>query len=231
MIFCSFADSFQIQEQCYNMLDHVCLPIHGSEITPSLMMILNGSACLTRFTRPCAGTTLKPKYALITDWFIEMLKHLPRQTCATLTCYIQAILTDTDVTGNKDLLSRYLDICAQYDAAMVRICGESTADFLEQLSSSKESQHRTNCVELISRMLVLDTKCNWEIFRSELPKIPREIKLIRILLQKTYDANNVVSMKAINAFLKIVHDGNATCKEILTVNANIYSIWIVKLSF
>lgn len=210
-------DSFEIQELCYTTLENTCLPIHNTDITASLAMVLNGTACLTRFNRPCAGSSLRPKYPLITDWFIDMLKHYPRQTGDTLNCYIQAILTDSDITTNKDLLSRYLDICAQYDAAMVRICGQSICDFLQQLSLSKESSHRTNCVELISRMLMMNTRCDWELFRSELPKIPREINLLRILLQKIYDSNNVVAMKAINAFLKVATDGNLLCKEIIRV--------------
>lgn len=182
-----------------------------------MAIVLNGTACLTRFHRPCSGSALKPKYPLITDWFIDMLKHYPRQTSDTLNCYIQAILTDTDITTNKDLMSRYLDICAQYDAAMVRICGQSICGFLQQLALSKESNHRTNSVELISRMLMMNTTCDWELFRSELPKIPREINLIRILIQKIYDTNNVVAMKAINAFLKVTNEGGILCREIIRV--------------
>lgn len=215
-------DSFQMQELCYGILENVCLPIHGSEITSSLSMVLNGTSLLTRFHRPCAGSmSMKPKYPLITDWFIEMLHHYPRQTCDVLNRYIQTILTDTDLVGNRETLARYLDICAQYDAAMVRICGESSVDFLEQLALSKESQHRVNCVEMIGRMLVKNTQCNWKIFRSELPKTPREIKLLRILMQKTYDANNVVALKGINAFLKVANDGNDLSKEILTVSCRL----------
>lgn len=211
-------DSFEIQELCYTTLENTCLPIHNTDITASLAIVLNGTACLTRFNRPCSGSHLKPKYPLITDWFIDMLKHYPRQTSSTLNCYIQAILTDSDITTNKDLLSRYLDICAHYDAAMVRICGQSICSFLQQLALSKESSHRTNCVELISRMLMMNTSCDWELFRSELPKIPREIDLLRILIQKVYDSNNVVAMKAINAFMKVVGDGNLLCKEIIKVS-------------
>lgn len=193
------------------------MPIHGSDITTSLQMVLNGTASLNRFHRPCSGSSVRPKYALITDWFIGMLSQYPRQTCETLNCYIQTILTDTELISNRDALSRYLDICAQYDSAMVRVCGESIGDFLAQLSSSKDPQHRVNCIELISRMLAINTQCNWEIFRSELPKTPREIKLIHILVQKVYDANNVVALKAINYFLKVTQDGNHKSKEVLKV--------------
>lgn len=207
-----------MQELCYGILENVCLPIHGSEITASLSMVLNGTSILTRFHRPCSGSlAMKPKYSLITDWFIEMLHHYPRQTCEVLNCYIQTILSDTDLVSNRELLARYLDICAQYDSAMVRVCGESSAEYLEQLALSKESLHRVNCVEMIGRMLVLNTQCDWKIFRSELPKTPREIKLLRILSQKTYDANNVVALKGINAFLKVAHDGSTLAKEILKV--------------
>lgn len=199
-------------------MENTCLPIHNTDITASLAIVLNGTACLTRFHRPCAGTHLKPKYPLITDWFIDMLKHYPPQTSHILNCYIQAILTDSDITANRELLIRYLDICAQYDAAMVRICGQSICEFLKQLAMSKESQHRCNCVELIGRMLLLNTNCDWELFRSELPKIPREIHLLHILVQKFYDSNNVVAMKAMNAFLKITSDGNIISKAIISVN-------------
>lgn len=211
-----------MHELCYCSLENVCLPIHGSEITTSLLMVLNGTAALTRFHRPCSGSSTKAKYPLITDWFIDMLSHYPRQTCDTLSCYIQSILTDTDLVNNRETLSRYLDICAQYDSAMVRVCGESVGDFLVQIASSKESQHRTNSIELISRMLVSNTECNWELFRSELPKLPREIKLLRILLQKIYDSNNVVALRAINAFLKIAHDGNRICKEAIKVRFRLF---------
>lgn len=221
-MFLFWTDSFEIQELCYTTLENTCLPLHNTDITASMAIVLNGTACLTRFNRPCAGSALKPKYALITDWFIDMLKHYPRQTGDTLNCYIQAILTDTDITTNKDLLSRYLDICAHYDAAMVRICGQSICGFLQQLALSKESSHRTNCVELISRMLMMNTSCGWELFRSELPKIPREINLIRILIQRIYDANNVVAMKAINAFLRVANEGNALCKEIIRVRITVF---------
>lgn len=210
-------DSFEIQELCYGTLENSCLPIHNTEITASIAIVLNGTACLTRFHKPCAGTHLKPKYTLITDWFIDMLKHFPRQTSETLNCYIQSILTDSEITSNKDLLNRYLDICAEYDAAMVRVCGQSICDFLLQLAISKDSQHRCNCVELINRMLSMNTRCEWELFRSELPKIPREINLLKVLIQKFYDSNNVVAMKAINAFLKIASDGNIKSKQIILV--------------
>lgn len=215
--FC-FLDSFQIQELCYTTLENTCLPIHNTDITASLAIVLNGTACLTRFYKPCAGSHLTSKYKLITDWFVEMLRHYPEQTSATLNCYIQAILTDSDITCNRDLLNRYFDICAQYDAEMVRICGQSICEFLKQLAQSKEPQHRGNCVELIGRMLARNTRCDWELFRSELPKIPREIHLLKILLQKIYDSNNAVAMKAMNAFLKIVKDGNVICKAVISVN-------------
>lgn len=184
-----------------------------------MALVLNGTARLTRFSRPCSGGAgIKQSYPLITDWFIDMLRRYPPQTCQTLNCYIQAILTDPDLTDSRDTLIRCLDICAQYDAAMVRICGESIDEFLGTLATSKEPQHRCNCVELIGRMLLLNTKCDWTLFRSELPKIPREIKLMRILIQKFYDLNNVVAQKALGAFIKIVSDGNEVCKELIKVS-------------
>lgn len=203
------------------MLEHACLPLHGSDIFTSLALVLNGTACLHKFTKPCGSGTnaIKTKYNMISDWFLEMLKHYPRQMTTTLKNYIQAVLSDAELNANKELQAKYLDNCAQYDAAMVRVCGESMADYVENVSYSKESQHRLNYIELITRMLIIDAECNWELFRYELSTIPMEIKLIRILLQKVYDQNNVVSLKGINAFLRVTTEGNKRCKEIIQVSS------------
>lgn len=146
-----------------------------------------------------------------------MLKDYPRQVSKTLQCYIKTILSSDEAMGDKELQAKYLDHCAQYDAAMVRVCGQSIVEYIEQVSYSKESQHRLNCIELVGRMLAIDATCNWDLYRHELSKIPREIGLLRILLQKIYDQNNVVSLRGINAFLKITNDGNKMTKEIIQV--------------
>lgn len=211
-----FTDAVEIHELCYDVLEHCCLPVHNIDISKSLELVLNGTARLHRFNRPCNGGGVC-KFKSITEWFIEMLKHYPRQVSKTLQCYIKAVLSSDELMGDKELQAKYLDHCAQYDAAMMRICGESIVDYIEQVSYSKESQLRLNCIELISRMLTIDATCNWELYRHELSKIPREIKLLRILLQKVYDQNNVVALKGINGFLRATVDGNAMCKEIIQV--------------
>lgn len=158
------------------------------------------------------------RFNSISDWFVDMLKHYPRQMSKTLQCYIKAVLSDDELNLDKDLQGKFFDNCAQYDAAMIRICGESLGDYVEQVSYSKETQHRLNCIELIGRVLAINSKCDWELFRHELSPIPREIKLLRILLQKLYDQNNTVSLKAINTFLKVAADGNILSKEIIEVS-------------
>lgn len=182
-----------------------------------MQLVLDGTARLHKYSRPCSGG-YKCKFGNISEWFIDMLRHYPRQMGKTLKNYIKAVLTDANLNADKDLQAKYLDNCAQYDSALIRICGSSVANFIERVSFSKETQHRVNCIDLLGRILVIDTKCEWEIFRDRLSPIPREIKLIRILLQKTYDQNNVVELKAINTFLKITVEGSQKCKEILAVN-------------
>lgn len=218
--FSRFADSSQIQEVCYNLLDTVCQPIHETDQIASMQLVLNETACLTRFARPCAGdmTGLKPKFQTIIDWFVGMLRQYPDQTCETLTCYIQAVLTDVDIAPDAKTLQRYLDICAQYDAAMFRICNRSIVDFLEELANSKESKHRSNCVELIQRVLFINSRCEWQINQQEVSKIPREIKLLTILLQKIYDSNNDVALKAIKAFMRCSTEGNDLSKQLIKVS-------------
>lgn len=230
-LFCSI-DSCQIQELCYAVLEHVCLPLHGSDMTVSLNLVLNGTAHLHKFSKAISNSTsVKLRFNSISEWFIDMLKHYPRQMSKTLQCYIKAVLTDDELNLEKDVQVKFFDYCAQYDAALIRICGESLTDYVEQVSYSKETQHRLNCIELIGRVLVINSKCDWELFRHELSTTPREIKLLRILLQKLYDQNNVVSLKAINIFLKITTDGNIVSKEIIEVSRRIEFTCIRNLNF
>lgn len=111
--------------------------------------------------------------------------------------------------------SQMLDVCVRYDAAMFSKCNQSIVDFLEQTTCSEDSQQRINAVDLLGRLLLTDSRNNWTLFTDEVSKVPREIKVLRILFQKTLDTHNTVKLKALAGLQKAFHSGNKLTKQIL----------------
>lgn len=108
-----------------------------------------------------------------------------------------------------------MDVCVRYDAAMLSKCNQSIVDFLEQTTMSDDNQHRINAVELLGRLLLTDAKNNWSLYTEDVSKVPREIKILKILFQKTIDTHNTVKLKALGGLQKAFHSGNKLTKEIL----------------
>lgn len=222
-----FLDSYQLYEQCYPVLDKMCQPIQG-DVQQSLSSIVNVTARLNKynanlvstFRQSLSSTSSKPKYETISSWFIEMLEKFPNQTSEVLTRYIKAILTNTNLSavGGPDQLARNLNLCAKYDSAMYVKCNKSCSTFLrDELSRSRETIHRVNCVEIIGRILTINSVCEWQVFRDEVAKVPREIQLLQMLFEKFTDINNNVKIKSVNMFLKLTTSGNVEIKKILKV--------------
>lgn len=111
--------------------------------------------------------------------------------------------------------SQTLDVCVRYDAAMFSKCNHSIVDFLEQTTMTDDSQHRINAVDLAGRLLLTDSRNNWSLFTDEVSKVPREVKLLRVLFQKTIDTHNTVKLKALSGLQKAFHSGNKLTKQIL----------------
>lgn len=213
-------DLLQLYVKSFIVLENLCLPIQG-EIEQNLMLILNGTGFLNKYSPKdktrTAGESSKKILKSISCWFIEMLDKFPNQTANVLTQFVEAILTDSNLSNGDLSLQINLDICVQYDIAMFSVCNVSSMNFLCKLSCSREISHRLNCVEIIGKLLLVNSTCNWKVFRNELSGTVREIKMLKILSEKLLDINNNVKIKAINAFLRAAAVGNTNTKTILKV--------------
>lgn len=161
----------------------------------------------------------RPTFTTINDWFIAMLTQCSKDTTQVLTLFVHAILTKPSLSpGGTDALLANIDICVLYDSAMYRKCNESITPFLQDLACSAEAVQRTHSVEFVSRALLVDSVCDW-MQPATLDKIPREIAMVRILMEKMLDVNNTVKIKAMNGFLRVATSGNLVCKKIFQVSA------------
>lgn len=217
-------DIFDLYEKSFSLLENLCQTLHGDRL-PSLKIVLNGTMLLNRYTSRCNAKLFlnhntRPTFPTISDWFISMLTHCSTDTIQVLTIFVQAILTKPSLSpGGTEALLANIDICVQYDSEMYRKCKVSIVPFLLDLACSAEASQRTHCVEFISRALLVDSVCDWHgMDEEETSKIiPREIAMIRMLIEKMLDINNTVKIKALNGFLRVATAGNLICKKILKV--------------
>ncbi|XP_037051958.1 uncharacterized protein LOC119085627 isoform X2 [Bradysia coprophila] len=206
-----YANSLQgahmIDEKCLRVLENLIQPLQG-DVEANLMLILNGTISLNKFHRLSSG-----KIDSIVNWFISLLDKYPNQTCLVLTTYIKHILTLPALSGDSADRLRNIDLCVQYDSAMYTKCNQSIIDYLKELATSTDVYDRESCVEMVGKMLLMDSlPASWS---SSSDTIPREIDLFSMLVTKLLDSSNSIKVKAVNLFIKVTQSGNAMSKKIL----------------
>lgn len=198
------------------MLENLCLPVQG-DVGDSLMCILRGTFRLNKFmVRPHQNhlsSSSTPKFPSINCWFIEMLKKFPVQTAKVMQKFIRCTLSDCNVVEQERIND--IDICVRYDSALFQAGNSCLLDeFLEKLATSTDAQHRFNVVDFVSKVLQVD---NERDCASNLSSVSREITFIQMLLLKTIDQNNRVKIRATNALLNLLKDGNKKSVVIIKV--------------
>lgn len=200
----------------YSILYIMCLPSHG-DITDTIKLIFSIATVLHNYGTPSSRVTIAkngPHGENIIDFFLYLLDSYPTNTAAVLDNFIRAVVTNPDETLTPEKHSQTLDVCVRYDAAMLSKCNQSVVDFLEQTTASDDNQHRINAVDLLGRLLLTDARNNWSLFTEDVSKVPREIKVLRILFQKTIDTHNTVKLKALGGLQKAFHSGSKLTKQI-----------------
>lgn len=177
------------------------------------MLILNGTISLNKFHKLTSiGTN---KIDSIVLWFISLLDKYPTQTCLVLSSFIKHILTIPALNGDNNDRIRNIDICVQYDSAMYTKCNHSVVEYLKELASSSDVYDRESCVEMVGKMLLVDSlPCSWS---TSSETIPREIDLFSLLVTKLLDVSNSIKVKTVNLFMRVTQSGNAMSKKILQV--------------
>lgn len=204
-----------IDEKCLRVLENLIQPLQG-DVEANLMLILNGTISLNKFHKISSVGT--QKIDSIVHWFISLLDKYPSQTCLVLSSFIKHILTLKALSGDTTDRLRNIDICVQYDSAMYTKCNQSVVEYLKELASSSDLYDRESCVEMVGKMLCVDSlPCSWSTLSET---IPREIDLFGLLVTKLLDSNNSVKVRAVNLFMKVTQSGNAMSKKILQVRVD-----------
>lgn len=201
-----------IDEKCLRVLENLIQPLQG-DVEANLMLILNGTVTLNKFHK--LSSIGQQKIDSIVHWFISLLDKYPNQTCSVLSAFIKHILTIPALNADTNERLRNIEICVQYDSAMYTKCNQSIVDYLKELACSVDGYDRESCVEMVGKMLLVDSlPCSWS---TSSETIPREIDLISLLVTKLLDTLNSIKVKAVNLFMKVTVSGNAMCKKILQV--------------
>lgn len=212
----SFRSAPMIDEKCWRVLENLIQPLQG-DVEANLMLILNGTISLNKHHK--LASINANKIESIVHWFISLLDKYPNQTCVVLSSFIKHILTIPALSGDTNDRLRNIEICAQYDAAMYTKCNQSIVDYLKELASSSDGYDRESCVEMMGKMLLIDSlPCSWS---TSTETIPREIDLFSMLVSKLLDTSNSIKVKAVNLFIKVTQAGNAMAKKILQVSGSI----------
>lgn len=170
----------------------------------------------------------------IVDFFLYLLSTYGADTSQVLTTFIKSILTNPDqnvsvlLTLNQCWLysiflkltneefALLLDVGVKYESEIYKATGTSLIPWLEECSYAKDVVQRSNSVEFLSKMLLLDVVFDpGALFESETPLKPRQVEILKILFEKIIDVNNGVKQKALNGLIKGFNSGNKTIAEIL----------------
>lgn len=195
------------------MLENLIQPLQG-DVEANLLLILNGTISLNKFHK--ISSVSAQRIDSIVNWFISLLDKYPSQTCLVLSTFIKHMLTIPALSGDSADRLRNIDICVQYDSAMYTKCNQSIVDYLKELASSADVYDRESCVEMVGKMLLVDSlPCSWS---TSSETIPREIDLLSLLVTKLLDTSNSIKVKAVNLFIRVTQSGNAMTKKILKVS-------------
>lgn len=150
----------------------------------------------------------------ISDWFIKCVTKYPRIIIDVLNTYIECIITNPIRGWRAESLQRAMDYAAKYDAALFTKCNSSCQKYLCQALYSDEANIRCRAVELIGKILQLDSEVDWQMFRHEVSKVPREVHFIKELIESLQDCSDNVKLKAAQALLAILSKGSSNSRNI-----------------
>ncbi|XP_055622448.1 uncharacterized protein LOC129766012 [Toxorhynchites rutilus septentrionalis] len=202
-----------VAEKVFEMFEAICLPEHDdhNECSKTIQMILNKTAIFYKLEYKNY-----PACFQIYNFFLKMLSQYPKDTPSVLTIFIKSVLTNPPKVFTRQEDYAYLsDVAVKYETAMYSKCNVSIVGYLKQIEGHVESSTRANIVEFLGKLAVIDCTVDWELFKTEISEIPREIQLIEVLYNKLIEKNSTVKLRAFHCLLKILQNGNKIMKLII----------------
>ncbi|XP_055920724.1 condensin-2 complex subunit D3 [Eupeodes corollae] len=205
----------------FEILDEV-VSAHNGDPKETLLKIMNMTLFLHAYnSKPKGGSASTSSNVQtdgcehISDWFIKIIGKFPRIVSEVLEFYIQCVITNPEKGWKTEHIQRALDYAAKYDAALFTRCNASIVDFLSEAVYAEEVSIRSRAVDLFSKIILLESNVDWELFRHKVSETPREVYIIKELVDSIRDTNNSIKIKAIQALQQALIKGSPNTKKIL----------------
>ncbi|XP_053957875.1 uncharacterized protein LOC128863016 [Anastrepha ludens] len=204
--------------KCFEIFEDM-INAHNGEPEETLMKLMNMTVFLHVYPpRPKSNSSIAVSGDCehISDWFIKCISKYPRLLVKVLSFYIECMVTNPIKSWKTEQTQRALEYGAKYDAALFTKCNESSVEFLCEAIYADEVMIRSRAIELMSRILQLESHVDWQMFRHEVSDIPREVHLINELIRSLQDCNNTIKLKAVQALHISLTKGSPNTVKILS---------------
>ncbi|XP_058462510.1 uncharacterized protein LOC131437282 [Malaya genurostris] len=202
-----------VADKIFGTLESICLPEHDdqNESSKTIQLILNRTALFYKLEYKSY-----PACFQIYNFFLRMLHQYPKDTPPILTIFIKSVLTNPPKVFSRPEDYAYLsDIAVKYETAMYSKCNVSIISYLKQIEGHSETCTRVNIVDILGKLATVDCTVDWELFKTDISDVPREIQMIELLYNKLIEKNSTVKQKAFHCLLKILQQGNKIMKQII----------------
>lgn len=192
---------------------------HNGDPEQTLMKLMNMTVFLHTYpSKPKANqqVNINSDCEHISDWFIKSISKYPRLLVKVLKFYIECMVTNPLRTWKTEQTQKALEYAAKYDAALFTKCNESCVEFLCEAVYADEVMIRSRAIDLMSKILQMESQVDWQMFRHEVSEIPREIHLIKELIDSLKDQNNNIKLKSVQALHMALTKGSPNTRKILT---------------
>lgn len=197
--------------------------VHNGNPADTITKIMNMTAFLHAYPAKPRSTEFRmPSTANcdycehISDWFVKCVTKYPRIMIDVLTNYIESIISNPVRGWNLESQQRALDYAAKYDAALFTKCNTSCQEYLHKALFSDEQSVRLRCVDLIGKILQLNSEVDWQMFRHEVSNVPREVYFIRDVIDSLQDCSDNIKQKSAQVLLLIMTRGSEKARTIFS---------------
>lgn len=200
---------------CYDNLENLCLrPLPDKDIE-NIMYIIFCRTVDLHFITPKRRSSPKCKHGeAISDFFLHLLSAYSMKTKNVLLKFIKSLLSNPEHKFDREKFQKLMDVAVKYELAIYWKCNESIIEYLEKLSMSSDHRQRLNGVEFAGRMLLINTTPDAHTVNLVSIRIPREVYVIKILFERTYDKQDNVKLKALTSIKSAILNGNEFAKKI-----------------
>uniref|UniRef100_A0A1I8PIM8 Uncharacterized protein n=2 Tax=Stomoxys calcitrans TaxID=35570 RepID=A0A1I8PIM8_STOCA len=206
--------------KCFEIYEEM-INAHNGDPEQTLLKLMNLTVFLHTYpqkpkSNQSTANNIASECEHISDWFIKSISKYPRLLVKVLKFYIECIVTNPIRTWKNEQIQKALEYAAKYDAALFTKCNESCVEFLCEAVYADEVMIRSRVIDLISKILQMESQVDWQMFRHEVSNIPREIYLIKELIDSLQDQNNNIKLKSVQALHVALTKGSPNARKILT---------------